>query len=170
MQAGYPSRFPLGEEPASYVFHHDPLIVHDFIGMLRLPRDGRDKYYCMHSFVLAGVETIKKLLVPQSGSMGRFHCLLRRQPLYLAALLKPILRLFWMIILKELRFTSTRRLYWGYLSAYPWTQRPRRHLLCSSWKEGRCRKVLSIHKGLGVVRRWWSGYIYETRCPGTSRD
>lgn len=94
MQTGYPSRFPLGEEPASYMFqkhfrrapesrpvvllfddvsllvNHDPLIVHDFIGMLRLPRDGRDKY-CMHSFVLAGVETIKKLLVPQSGSMGR---------------------------------------------------------------------------------------------------
>lgn len=58
-------------DDVSLLVNRDPLIVHDFIGMLRLPRDGRDKYYCMHSFVLAGVETIKNLLVPQSGSMGR---------------------------------------------------------------------------------------------------
>jgi len=96
MRAGYPSRFPVGEnadsstfqerflrareskpvvlliDEGSFLVNSDKLIVDDFIGMLRLLRDNR-REYCMHSVVLVGVETIKELLVPRQlpGSVGR---------------------------------------------------------------------------------------------------
>lgn len=90
MQAGYPDRFPLDGDPCSsstfqshfrradnsrpvvllfdegsLLVNRDKSIVNDFIGTLRLLRDGR-KEYCMHSLILAGVETVKWLLESQS--------------------------------------------------------------------------------------------------------
>ena len=58
-------------DEGSFLVNRNVAIVDDFIGTLRLLRDGRNAY-CLHSFILAGVETVKELLVPQrlSSSVG----------------------------------------------------------------------------------------------------
>ena len=118
MQAVYPHRFPLGEKPVSsstfqslfrwgpesqpvvllfdegsFLVNRDNLVVDDFIGMLRLLRDGRDKY-CMQSLVLAGVETVKQLLAPwqSSGFIGRISPFTREATIASGHFTEPIVK------------------------------------------------------------------------------
>jgi len=58
-------------DEGSFLVNHNIALVDDFIGALHLLRDGRSKY-CLHSFILAGVETVKELLIPRqlSSSVG----------------------------------------------------------------------------------------------------
>jgi hypothetical protein len=57
-------------DEGSALLNHDRKIIEDFMGVLRLLKDGRDQF-CLHSFALVGVETIKKLLTPQPESKNK---------------------------------------------------------------------------------------------------
>ncbi|CAG8595524.1 1377_t:CDS:2 [Ambispora gerdemannii] len=57
-------------DESSALLNHDRKIIEDFMGVLRLLKDGHDQF-CLHSFALVGIETIKKLLTPLPNSKNR---------------------------------------------------------------------------------------------------